>query len=177
MAEIIEKIQLKRGTKANLEAVLVGDKKPAAGEPIYELDTNKLKIGDGTHSYAELEYIGGSIDASILFGYYLNNKFYTDSTYTVELPKDNTKLYINLNQEGNAYTWNGTDYIPTAKNATEEVAGILKLYKNNGINEDGTMTQKAITKGIDDIEFSIETVEDEDGDGEDECVLVLNKPW
>ena len=43
---VINKIQFKRGVKATLEAKLVGVNKPAAGEPIFETDTNKLKIGD-----------------------------------------------------------------------------------------------------------------------------------
>lgn len=53
----ISLIQLKRGTKANLERVLRGDKKPAKGEPIWETDTNTLKLGDGVHNYIDLPYI------------------------------------------------------------------------------------------------------------------------
>ena len=32
---------------------------PKAGELVYENDTRKLKIGDGTTSYANLKYFGG----------------------------------------------------------------------------------------------------------------------
>ena len=52
----IEVIQLKRGNKDILEAVLRGERKPADGEPIFEIDTGKLKFGDGQHNYDELEY-------------------------------------------------------------------------------------------------------------------------
>ena len=52
----IEVVQLKRGNKAALEAVLRGERKPADGEPIFEIDTGKLKFGDGQHNYDELEY-------------------------------------------------------------------------------------------------------------------------
>ena len=52
----IEVIQLKRGNKETLEAVLRGERKPADGEPIFEIDTGKLKFGDGQHNYDELEY-------------------------------------------------------------------------------------------------------------------------
>ena len=52
----IEVIQLKRGNKDALEAVLRGERKPADGEPIFEIDTGKLKFGDGQHNYDELEY-------------------------------------------------------------------------------------------------------------------------
>ena len=52
----IEVIQLKRGNKDALETVLRGERKPADGEPIFEIDTGKLKFGDGQHNYDELEY-------------------------------------------------------------------------------------------------------------------------
>ena len=69
----IEVVQLKRGNKAALEAVLRGERKPADGEPIFEIDTGKLKFGDGEHNYVDLEYfkakdieIAGSLDGQIL---------------------------------------------------------------------------------------------------------------
>ena len=69
----IEVIQLKRGNKEALEAVLRGERKPADGEPIFETDTGKLKFGDGQHNYDELSYFGaddieitGSLDGQIL---------------------------------------------------------------------------------------------------------------
>ena len=63
MADItIKTIQFKRGSKATLKSKLVdGDLGvPAAGEPIFERDNNKLKIGDGVHDYAHLPYLTGS---------------------------------------------------------------------------------------------------------------------
>ena len=69
----IEVVQLKRGNKAALEAVLRGERKPANGEPIFEIDTGRLKFGDGQHDYIDLEYfkakdieIAGSLDGQIL---------------------------------------------------------------------------------------------------------------
>ena len=66
-------IQLKRGNKEALEAVLRGERKPADGEPIFETDTGKLKFGDGQQDYIDLEYfkakdieIAGSLDGQIL---------------------------------------------------------------------------------------------------------------
>lgn len=50
-------IQNKRGTTANLAIV---DPVPAAGEIIVELDTNKIKIGDGTTPWSALPYITGT---------------------------------------------------------------------------------------------------------------------
>ena len=69
----IEVVQLKRGNRAALEAVLRGERKPADGEPIFEIDTGKLKFGDGQRDYIDLEYfrtgdveIAGSLDGQIL---------------------------------------------------------------------------------------------------------------
>ena len=69
----IEVIQLKRGEKKALEAVLCGERKPADGEPIFETDTGKLKFGDGQQDYIDLGYFGaddieitGSLDGQIL---------------------------------------------------------------------------------------------------------------
>ena len=69
----IEVIQLKRGNKDILEAVLCGERKPADGEPIFEIDTGKLKFGDGQRDYKDLDYFGahnieitGSLDGQIL---------------------------------------------------------------------------------------------------------------
>lgn len=60
----ITSIQIKRGTKEALTRVLIGDNKPKAGEPIYEADSCKLKIGDGVNDYEHLGYIAG--DGSIV---------------------------------------------------------------------------------------------------------------
>ena len=43
----ISTIQLKRGNRDDLNRVLRGDKKPARGEPIWEIDYMTMKIGDG----------------------------------------------------------------------------------------------------------------------------------
>lgn len=58
----IKNIQFKRGKKAILEAKLVPELLgvPNDGEPIYETDTRKLKIGDGITAYRELPYFGGN---------------------------------------------------------------------------------------------------------------------
>lgn len=61
----IKTIQFKRGLKTVLETKLTEAVLgiPLAGEPIFETDTGKLKIGDGIRPYAELPYIsGGSVE-------------------------------------------------------------------------------------------------------------------
>ena len=44
----------KKGTKAELEA---SSSIPREGEPIFETDTGRLKVGDGVSAYANLSYI------------------------------------------------------------------------------------------------------------------------
>lgn len=56
----IKNIQFKRGRKAALESKLTSANSSIlkAGEPAFESDTGKLKIGDGIHDYLDLPYIG-----------------------------------------------------------------------------------------------------------------------
>jgi hypothetical protein len=64
----IKEIQFKRGKKSVLEEKLVADLLgvPKSGEPIYETDTGKLKLGDGTTPYIDLPYFGVTGDTSNL---------------------------------------------------------------------------------------------------------------
>ena len=50
------RIQLRRGTKANLKLINPMLKE---GEPISEIDTGRMKIGDGINRYNKLKYVGG----------------------------------------------------------------------------------------------------------------------
>lgn len=162
-------IQLRRGTEAQWEAIK-NEFVPAAGEPCVTLDGNnagQIKIGDGVTPYSALAYAGDNNNV-VLLGYYLNSKFYTDSTYTVELEKDENKLYIDKNTY-TIYVWDRENYIPINPEATEIVAGMMKLYQTSGNNTDGTMSQKAITEGVNAIKFEL--------DGQDKECLILDLPW
>ena len=48
-------ILFKRGTKAEFEQI---EFTPRAGQPIFETDTKRLKVGDGVTPYDQLPYIG-----------------------------------------------------------------------------------------------------------------------
>lgn len=64
----IKTIQFKRGLKASLEAKLTAEVLgiPFAGEPIFEMDTGKLKIGDGINNYKDLPYLQwSSVDENL----------------------------------------------------------------------------------------------------------------
>ena len=108
-------------------------------------------------------------DNVVIRGYYFNNKFYTDSTYTIECTKDLRCIYIDNNSNGTLYTWDGISFNQSVKHASDTLAGIMKLYQNGGQNEDGAISQKAVTDGVRSIKFD---VDDED----DEC-LVIDLPW
>ena len=57
-------LQFKRGSHAtlmNLQTV------PAAGEPIWDKEWQRLKVGDGEHLYSELPYVAGTDDSSIVY--------------------------------------------------------------------------------------------------------------
>lgn len=56
------KIQLRRDTAANWST---NNPTPSAGEPCFETDTGKLKIGDGITDYNSLPYQGGTSDTAV----------------------------------------------------------------------------------------------------------------
>ena len=169
MTNIIESIQFKRGTKAKLEERLrAGDLGvPLRGEPIWETDTNKLKIGNGTDAYIDLEYFSGNVDDNlVLEGYYDSQSgfFYNLPPEEVDrqrLPEWSNKLYRDLATK--------KVYYFKAIGRFTELYSPAKLYSSSGQNTDGAMTQKAVTDGVDDIRFAV--------DGSDVECLVLNKPW
>ena len=63
-------VQVKRGTAS---ALATANPTPAAGEIVWESDTNKLKVGGGTTAYSSLPYIstgggsGSSYGSQLLF--------------------------------------------------------------------------------------------------------------
>ena len=65
---VISSIQFKRGLKENLIAKLTSTALGVLkdGEPCWELDTNKIKIGDGKSDYADLPYLTGSSDTQFV---------------------------------------------------------------------------------------------------------------
>ena len=64
---VITSIQLKRGTRENLEAKLVGANILKQGEPALELDTGRIKFGNGIDNYRDLSY---RICEKIFVGYF-----------------------------------------------------------------------------------------------------------
>ena len=85
-------IKLRRDTSANFTS-----KNPilGVGEPAYETDTKKLKIGDGTTAYTQLEYFkgetkefkSGSMPIGIIFSMLCSSSYVPDGA----LPLDSTE--------------------------------------------------------------------------------------
>ena len=94
MAQVIKTtFQLKRGTAARwveLNLVL------AAGEPGFEYDTKKLKIGDGVTPWNDLPYIGS------------NDLYAVASSDMFPETGDPNRLY-KANDEKSLYQWNAKE--------------------------------------------------------------------
>lgn len=70
-------LQFMRG---NSDSVSTSNPVLAAGQPFYELDSHKLKVGDGSSNYSDLPYVaGGSSEVSCPFPVH-STMIFTDST-------------------------------------------------------------------------------------------------
>ena len=169
-------IQLRRDSENNF-AKIENSFIPANGEVVL-IDTNlnglRAKVGDGITKLVNLpftdEKILNNVDV-INRGYYLNDNFFTDSTYINSLPRELNKIYIDNNTKV-IYYYDGVQYISindTLPAASDVVAGVSKLYQTGGQNIDGSMSQKAVTDGVQSINFAL--------DEQDKECLVLDLPW
>ena len=172
-------IQLRRDSETNFNKIK-DTFIPVNGEVVL-IDTIsdglRAKVGDGVKTLAELSYTDETIlnkaneSSGIVRGYYLNDNFFTDSTYLTTLPRELNKIYIDNNSKA-IYYYDGIQYISindALPNASDIVAGISKLYQNGGQNIDGSMSQKAVTDGVQSISFTI--------DATDKECLILDLPW
>lgn len=131
-------IQLRRDTAANFTS-----KNPVLGigEPAYETDTKKLKIGDGTTVYNSLDYFASGGEFTVVQPLKL-----VDGTLTLQIDEQTIqvvdgKLHANLDELGNEVN-------NLSGRVTAAEADILKkqnkLVQGDNItltdNEDGTTT-------------------------------------
>lgn len=146
----ITSIQFKRGTKKALEAKLIGDKKPLYGEPVWETDTNRLKIGDGKNNYVDLPYLEGS--ELFLEGFYdkEHDVFWKDELHNNPYPRYTSKIYKDLKTELYYYL-KDNKYILMFEIASSTNYGVSKLYDKTGQNSDGSVTQKGLTDALNSI--------------------------
>lgn len=127
----------------------------------------RSKVGDGISTFAQLPYadetILQNINSLIVKGYFYQGKFYTDASHTELIESVIGRIYIDA-ISSKLYTYNGVNYETQnggLPNATAEVAGSVKLYDQIGQNIDGTMTQRAITKELNE-KFEMDVVEEEE---------------
>ena len=138
---VVNGISLRRDAEAKY--LLVADRFiPKKGE-VCLVDTEfyglRVKVGNGVDNFKTLSYQYNNNNV-ILNGYFLNNKFYTDSTYTKELEQGINHLYVDKNSNGSIFVWTGTEFRNVAPEATDTVAGLVKLYNTKGQNIDGSVT-------------------------------------
>ena len=138
---VVNGISLRRDTEAKY--LSVADRFiPKKGE-VCLVDTEfyglRVKVGNGVDNFKTLSYQDNNNNV-ILNGYFLNNKFYTDSTYTKELEQGINHLYVDKNSNGSIFVWTGTEFRNVAPEATDTVAGLVKLYNTKGQNIDGSVT-------------------------------------
>ena len=138
---VVNGISLRRDTEAKY--LSVADRFiPKKGE-VCLVDTEfyglRVKVGNGVDNFKTLSYQDNNSNV-VLNGYFLNNKFYTDSTYTKELEQGINHLYIDKNSNSSIFVWTGTEFRNVAPEATDTVAGLVKLYNTKGQNIDGSVT-------------------------------------
>lgn len=163
------RISLRRDTQNNWKKI-ENDFIPLKGEMCFiDFGSNVIrsKVGDGNTTFKNLPFL----DVSLIEKGYHNNEngyFYKEQTYTNPLIMDSRKIYIDI-PTSELYECDGELYNKLIGIASADKPGLVKLYNNYGQNIDGTMTQKSITEGIDEIEFAV-------SETDSEC-LTLTKPW
>ena len=60
------------------------------------------------------------------------------------MEKSQKHIYIDKNTKSSVYISDGDNYYCLTPEATENIAGIMKLYETSGNNIDGTMTKKLL---------------------------------
>lgn len=155
--EINTRVRLWKDTDENFESIkdsLI----PLDGEIIIvvtENDEYRYKIGDGKTTYENLpfadQYIRDQISGIVVQGYYHESQFYTTTSYDIKIVPYDYKLYIDR-PSNSIYYYSEVDEsyhsLVDVPVASETTAGVMKLYKTTGNNEDGTMTQQSITSEI-----------------------------
>ena len=142
-------IRLRRDNDYNYEAIK-NTFVPANGEIILvdtAQDGLRAKVGDGQHTYAQLQFTDTDIRNAVYQGYIDNGIFYKDALKQTPLENKTGKIYVDK-ESNKIYYFNGEEYTPIESHfttASSDVAGVMNLYDTTGQNTDGTMTQKSIT--------------------------------
>lgn len=92
----IDLLQIKRGSKAALERTLAGEKRLIDGEPAFEKDTGKLKVGNGVQDYKDLPYVASGSSSS--------NQIFFDIKSNFPVVGEANKLYVATDEKA-IYLW------------------------------------------------------------------------
>ena len=151
------KVQLRRAALSTYESH--PDFVPLNGEVCFVDCPNnelKIKVGNGITAFASLDYSF----AKVITGYYYNGDFYYNRAHTDKSGRYLNTVYIELDQKI-IYFYDGeqqkyVDISTVVSDATPTQKGIMKLYPNTGQNTDGTMTQKSITDGMENLKLEVD---------------------
>ena len=97
----------------------------SAGEIGLESNTNKIKLGDGTNHWQDLDYFFGSVENIVL--------------------NDFSDVVINDAQTGDVIRWNGTNWINDPINLATDTVGsyVSSLVEGTGVSISGNMGEGA----------------------------------
>lgn len=151
------KIQLRRDTAVNWST---NNPTPSAGEPCFETDTGKLKIGDGITAYNSLPYQGGTSDTAvttdtaqtisgkktftndIIINQWNSNVSPTSETH-IDLSNGNRNAFISANGTDKTFGMytSGSDGIQLGTDSLDYTKGLsIKSSSLTFKNSDGTVT-------------------------------------
>ena len=149
MKQINAIVKLRRDNDYNFERIK-NTFIPANGEAVLVDTSNtglRIKIGDGVTTYANLPFADEDARRSVIMGYYHNGNFYKDYAKTQLIINDSNKLYIDKGANI-AYYFNGSQYVNLWDYASDQKAGLVKLYDDLGNNTDGAITQRKVTEEL-----------------------------
>lgn len=122
-------MQVRRGDKAH---ATLRDEKLREGQPFYEMDTHRLKIGDGKSTYNQLPYVGAGtkyLKQTVTIPKEGLNPGYIVATFNDDYIKEDSLIFINpILGNGISYV----DYVRLNLSATQE-ASKLTIFCNNSV--------------------------------------------
>ena len=128
------RIQMRRDTSTNWS---VNNPTPANGEPCYETDTHKFKIGDGVTKYTNLPYQGGGGTGDIPIATTTTaGKVKPDGT-TITITDDGTISAVGGGGSTDSYTKSETNALLSEKNDNIFDIGKFTVVGNPTITDDG----------------------------------------
>lgn len=134
------KIQLRRDTAANWST---NNPTPSAGEPCFETDTGKLKIGDGITAYNSLPYQGGTSDTAVTTD--TAQTISGKKTFTNDIVLNQWNLNVSPTRETHIDLSNGDQNDFISANGSDKTFG---MYSNSSTGIQLGTSKLDYTKGL-----------------------------